>query len=234
MSATIVPLQAVLFDLDGTLNDTAPDMTAALNRLREEKGLRALPYELLRPYVSRGSNGLLNVGFGGDPADAARAALVERFLALYNADLCRHSQPFDGILDVLSWLESRGVPWGIVTNKPGWLAQPLLTDLALLARAGCLVSGDTLPERKPHPRPLLYAAEQLGVAPEACLYVGDDLRDAEAGRAAGMGVLVALWGYIPPDHDPDGWDADAWVQTPGALLAWLQARTLARRRPACS
>ena len=224
------PLEAVLFDLDGTLVDTAPDMTAALNRLREEKGLRALPFDLLRPYVSRGSNGLLNVGFGEDTGDGMRATLVDRFLALYETDLSQHSKPFAGMEAVLQWLEARGVPWGIVTNKPGWLARPLLAELALLDRAGCLVSGDCLPERKPHPRPLLHAADLIGAAPGACWYVGDDLRDVEAGRAAGMSTLVALWGYIPPDHDPNAWDADAWVQTPDELLAWLETQALAERR----
>ena len=223
------PLQAVLFDLDGTLVDTAPDMAGALNRLREEHGLDALPYDRLRPYVSRGSNGLLGVGFGAGPSDAERAELIERFLAIYNARLCDESKPFDGMSAALDWLEARGVPWGIVTNKPGWLARPLLDRLGLSARAGCLVSGDCLPERKPHPRPLLYAAELLDVAPAACIYVGDDLRDVEAGRAAGMGTVVARWGYVPPDQDPAEWGADLQIESPDALLAWLRTLPLAAR-----
>ena len=223
------PLQAVLFDLDGTLVDTAPDMAAALNRLRAEHGLDALPYERLRPYVSRGSNGLIGVGFGAVPNDAERAEMIERFLAIYNARLCDESKLFAGMTAALDWIEARGIPWGIVTNKPEWLARPLLTQLSLLARAGCIVSGDSLPERKPHPRPLLHAAELLRVAPSACVYVGDDLRDVEAGRAAGMGTVVARWGYVPPDQDPSEWGADTQIETPAALLAWLRAQTLAPR-----
>jgi phosphoglycolate phosphatase len=222
------PLQAMLFDLDGTLVDTAPDMAGALNRLREEHGLPGLPYERLRPYVSRGSNGLLGVGFGAASSEAERTRMIERFLAIYDAHLCDESKPFDGMSAALDWIEERRVPWGIVTNKPDWLARPLLTQLGLLARAGCLVSGDSLPERKPHPRPLLYAAETLRVAAGACVYVGDDLRDVEAGRAAGMGTIVARWGYVPPDQDPSEWGADTYVDSPAALLSWLRAQTLAR------
>ena len=222
-------LQAVLFDLDGTLVDTAPDMAAALNRLREERGLEALPYERLRPYVSRGSNGLIGVGFGATPSDAERAEMIERFLAIYDARLCDESTLFDGMAAALDWIERSSVPWGIVTNKPEWLARPLLTQLGLVARAGCIVSGDSLPERKPHPRPLLHAAELLRVAPSACVYVGDDLRDVEAGRAAGMGTVVARWGYVPPDQDPSEWGADTQIETPAALLAWLRTQALAPR-----
>jgi phosphoglycolate phosphatase len=224
------PLQAVLFDLDGTLVDTAPDMAGALNRLREEHGLEPLPYERLRPYVSRGSNGLIGVGFGAAPSDAERARMIERFLAIYDARLCEESKLFDGMPGALEWIEGRGAPWGIVTNKPEWLARPLLTQLGLLARAGCLVSGDSLPERKPHPRPLLHAAELLGVTPSACVYVGDDLRDVEAGHAAGMGTLVARWGYVPADQDPSEWGADTQIDTPAALLTWLRAQTFAPHR----
>jgi len=226
VSAT-APLRAVLFDLDGTLIDTAPDMAAALNRLRREHGLEPLPYATLRPYVSRGSNGLLNVGFGKQPTDDERAKLVERFLEIYNANLCDESKPFDGITATLAWLEQRGVPWGIVTNKPNWLARPLLDGLGLLARTACLVGGDSLPERKPHPRPLLHAAELLGVNAADCVYVGDDLRDVEAARAAGMGSIVARWGYVPPDEDPATWGADGEVADPDALLAWLRAQSIA-------
>src|SRR5262245_18625087 len=222
-------MQAVLFDLDGTLIDTAPDMTAALNRLRREHGLEELPYPSLRPYVSRGSNGLLNVGFGAQPTEAERARLVERFLAIYSANLCDESQPFDGMLAALAWLEERRLPWGIVTNKPNWLARPLLEELGLLSRAACLVGGDSLPERKPHPRPLLHAAELIGARPAACVYVGDDLRDVEAARAAGMASIVARWGYVPPDEDPSTWGADGEGAGPIALLRWLRAQPVAAR-----
>jgi N-acetyl-D-muramate 6-phosphate phosphatase len=219
-------LQAVLFDLDGTLVDTAPDMTAALNRLRVEHGHDPLPYAQLRPYVSRGSNGLLSVGFGDGQPTAERAALVERFLTLYSGDLCGASRLFDGMAATLEWVEQHALPWGIVTNKPGWLARPLLESLGLAARAGCLVSGDCLPERKPHPRPLLHAAQLLARAPSACVYVGDDLRDVQAGQAAGMQTLVARWGYVPPDQVPADWNADVYLDSPRELLEWLRARPL--------
>jgi phosphoglycolate phosphatase len=223
------PLQAVLFDLDGTLLDTAPDMAGALNRLRAEHGLDALPYALLRPYVSRGSNGLLTVSIGAKDTDAGRAALVERFLAIYSAHLCDETKPFDGMSAVLAWLEERNVPWGIVTNKPIWLARPLLAQIGLLTEAACLVGGDSLPERKPHPRPLLHAAELIGADGGACVYVGDDLRDVQAAHAAGMGSIVARWGYVPPDEEPSTWGADDEVESPHALLAWLRTQSFVKR-----
>jgi phosphoglycolate phosphatase len=223
-----MPLEGVFFDLDGTLVDTAPDMTAALNRLRAEHGLPEMPYAELRPYVSRGSPGLVGAGFG-DLAEDDRARLTGRFLALYAEGLCVASAPFAGILDVLDHLDAHALPWGIVTNKPGALARPLLERLALGDRMHCLVSGDCLPVRKPHPLPLLHAASLVGAAPERCVYVGDDLRDVEAGRAAGMRTLVARWGYVPPDQDPDAWHADGHLDSPAHLLAWLRGEAPAAR-----
>ena len=213
-------IAAVLFDLDGTLIDTAPDMISALNELRAEDGLDALPYAVARTQVSHGSSGLVSLAF---PAASGSAfeTLRSRFLALYNDRLADETRLFDGCEEVLDALESQGRPWGIVTNKPGFLTLPLLAALDLSARAGCVVSGDTLPQRKPHPAPLLHAATLLGVAPQHCLYVGDAERDIQSARAAGMTVIVARYGYLGPDDDPDAWAPDGEIDAPTDLLDWL-------------
>jgi len=213
-------IEAVLFDLDGTLIDTAPDMIAALNGLREEEGLDALPYDVARTQVSHGSSGLVSLAF---PAASGSAfeTLRSRFLALYNDRLAEETRLFEGCEAVLEALESEGRPWGIVTNKPAYLTTPLLNALDLARRAGCVVSGDTLPQRKPHPAPLLHAAGLLGVAPARCLYVGDAERDIQSARAAGMTVLVARYGYLGPEDDPVAWAPDGQIQTPSDLFGWL-------------
>lgn len=208
---------AVLFDLDGTLADTGPDLAAALNTMLSSDGHAALPYASIRPWVSWGALRLIRLGYG-EQLDAIRTAeLRQRFLACYEACICRESRLFPGIDEALEALESAGVPWGIVTNKPGWLTEPLLAGLGLNERAGTVISGDTLPYAKPHPMPLLHAARELGVVAERCIYVGDNVRDIEAGRAAGMYTVAAAWGYIPPDDDPVGWLADHLVLAPEAL-----------------
>jgi len=211
---------AVLFDLDGTLLDTAPDMIAALNALRRAEGLPDLPFEQLRGHVSHGAIRLIERGFqlGTGPRFEA---LRLRFLDLYRQDLAVRTRLFDGLGEVLDTLEVLRVPWGVVTNKPGWLTEPLLAAVGLAARAGCVVCGDTLHERKPSPAPLLHAAAQLGTAPAACTYVGDAERDVQAGRAAGMRTLVAAFGYIDSDEDPVTWQADGIVTRPDDLLAAL-------------
>jgi phosphoglycolate phosphatase len=213
-------IEAVLFDLDGTLIDTAPDMIAALNGLRAEEGLEPLPYEVARTQVSHGSSGLVSLAF---PAASSSAfeTLRSRFLALYNDRLATETRLFDGCEAVLDALETAGQPWGIVTNKPGYLTTPLLAALDLTRRAGCVVSGDTLPQRKPHPAPLLHAAGLLGVEPALCLYVGDAERDIQSARAAGMPVLVARYGYLGPNDDPEAWAPDGQIQTPSDLFDWL-------------
>ena len=174
---------ALLLDLDGTLLDTAPDMGGALNRLRLEWGLDPLPHSTIRPVVSHGAMRLVKLGFP-DAAGEHFEQLRLRFLDLYAQNLAEHTRPFPGIEPVLDELERRGVPWGVVTNKPAWLTDPLMAALGLDRRAGCVVSGDTVAERKPHPLPLLHAAGLVGVAPERCVYVGDAERDIQAGRAA--------------------------------------------------
>jgi 2-phosphoglycolate phosphatase len=220
MSTTPQQVRAVLFDLDGTLIDTAPDMVGALNLLREQEQLAPLAYALARTQVSHGSTGLLRLAF---PAvDAARfEELRARFLDLYAARLAQQSALFEGCAEVLDALAAHDIVWGVVTNKPGWLTVPLLRALQLEDRAGCVVSGDSLPERKPHPLPLLHAARCLQLPPGDCVYVGDAQRDILAARAASMRVLVANYGYLGPDDDTPGWAADGYLQSPLALLSWL-------------
>ena len=211
---------AVLFDLDGTLLDTAVDMAAALNAVLSEEGREPLPFAEVRPEVSHGSTGLLRLGFGQlEPATEQR--LRERFLSLYAADLHSGTRLFEGMARVLAEIERRSIPWGVVTNKPGWLTEPLLDALEMTERAACVVSGDTLPERKPHPAPLHHAAALIGADPRECIYVGDAERDVQAGRAAGMRTIVAAYGYIPEREHPHRWGADASVEHPAELHEWL-------------
>jgi phosphoglycolate phosphatase len=216
-------IAAVLFDLDGTLLDTATDMVPALNQVRVEQGLEPLPFDLVRTQVSHGSTGMLRLAFpelDGDPFEALR----NRLLDIYKARIATTTRPFPGFDAVLNELEQRGLRWGVVTNKPGFLTMPLLEALDLHRRAGVVVSGDTLPERKPHPAPLLHAARGLALDPASCLYVGDAERDVQSARAAGMPVLVARFGYLGPDDDPDAWAPDAHIDHPAGLLQWLDAR----------
>lgn len=215
------PVRAVLFDLDGTLIDTAPDMAAALNRVRAENDLEPLPYEVLRPVVSHGARGLIDAGFGSDLSDAERDSLIARFLDCYAAGLANDTAPFDGVGELLRRLHASGLAWGIVTNKPGWLTRPLLEALAIQPPPGCLVCGDCLPRRKPHPEPLVHAAALLDVDPAACIYVGDAERDVQAGLAAGMLTLIADYGYIRPEDEPHLWRATGRITHPSDLLRWL-------------
>lgn len=214
---------ALLLDLDGTLLDTAPDMGGALNRLRAEHGLEPLSADVIRPVVSHGAMRLVALGFPAATGDAFESLRL-RFLELYAANLAIGTRLFPGFAAVLDHLESRGVPWGIVTNKPGWLTDPLLAALGLDRRAACAVSGDTLTERKPHPLPLLHAARLVGVQPERCVYVGDAERDIQAGRAAGMTTVVAAYGYLSVSDDPHAWQPHGVVNSPGELLQWLDER----------
>ena len=176
------PAAAVLFDLDGTFADTAPDMALALNRLLESEGREPLPFERIRPHVSHGGRGLIRLGFGLEPGDASYDRLRQTFLDLYRKDLARETRLFPGIEELLGSLERIGIPWGIVTNKPEWLTEPLIAALGLTKRAACLVSGDTTPNTKPHPDPVLYACRQIAVNPAETWYVGDAERDVAAGR----------------------------------------------------
>ena len=210
--------EAVLFDLDGTLIDTAPDMGGALNNLLAEEGLPRLPMQMIRPLVSKGGLVLTRLGFAEHVAESEIEPLRQRFLQHYRAIVADESRLFDGFETVLTKLEARGILWGIVTNKPEWLAQPLLQQLDLAKRSAVLIGGDTLAERKPHPLPLLEAARRMGVAAERCLYVGDDERDIIAGRAAAMQTLVAAYGYIEDASEIPGWQADGVIDQPLELL----------------
>ncbi len=217
-------IRTVLFDLDGTLLDTAPDLADALNKVLEQNGRQSLPYENIRPVVSHGGIALIELGFGLGPGDPAFDGLRKQLLDIYRENISRRTRPFPGITQLLDQLEDRGINWGVVTNKPGWLTDPLLRDLGLYERAACVVSGDTLSERKPHPAPMLHACEQAGSLPAQCVYIGDARRDIEAGNNAGMHTLVALFGYIAADDDTDSWQADAAISTPDGLLSWLDNR----------
>ena len=213
---------AVLFDLDGTLLDSAPDMLATVNRMRASRDMPPLALAALRPTVSKGARAMSSVAFPHLSAEEI-AALVPEFLDIYRQELGRHSRPFDGVEEMLAALEQAGTVWGIVTNKPEYLAREVVPQLGWQSRCAVLVGGDTLAERKPHPLPLLHAAEALGMPAAHCAYVGDDERDIVAARAAGMPSVVALWGYRLDGDDPIAWQGDVMVDEPQALLdptAW--------------
>ena len=214
-------VQAVLFDLDGTLVDSAPDLAGAANDLRLERGLEPLPFERLRPMVGAGARGMVGVAFGTRPGDEGYDILRERFLVIYAGRLLQATTVFEGVWPVIETLESRGIAWGIVTNKAHHLAHAVSSGLGLHPRAAVLIGGDTTPYAKPHPEPLREASRRIGCDPAACLYVGDDLRDMQAARAAGMGALAALWGYLGEGDPPSEWGADHLLTDPGALLAHL-------------
>ena len=207
----------VLFDLDGTLLDSAPDFVATIGVLRSRHGRPPISEAALRPHVSRGSRAMLKAAFP-DMDDAAREALVQPFLDIYRGELGRHGGPFDGVATLLAGIEDRGSRWGIVTNKPEALARALLPLLGWEKRCAVLVGGDTLPVCKPDPRPLLHAAKAQNLGAGDCAYVGDDERDIIAARAAGMSSLVALWGYRLDSDDPLAWQADAMFDGAGDLL----------------
>jgi len=200
--------QAVLFDLDGTLVDTAPDMVRVLRALQRDRGISPVHYELGRSNVSNGAVGLLRIGFPGAD-DALLEELRLEYLERYSAGICLESTLFQGLENLLDVLDAAEIPWGVVTNKPANLTDPLLQALQLEERLACAVSGDTLALRKPHPAPLLHACELASVEPQASIYVGDAARDIEAGRAAGMSTVAAGYGYITDDDDPERWGADA-------------------------
>ncbi len=216
-----MPVRAVLFDLDGTLADTAADLARALNRVRGERGLGPVPPALTRPHTSKGARGLLGVGMGIAPEHDSYESLRERFLEYYARDLCVDTKLFDGIPELLAALRARGLAWGVVTNKPERFTAPLMRRLDPEGTAACVVSGDTTPKAKPAPEPLLHAARSLRLAPAQCLYLGDDLRDVQAARAAGMGVVVAAWGYLGDAGDPAGWGADAVIAHPRETLNYV-------------
>ena len=221
LSTPLAAPRAILFDLDGTLADTAPDLAAAVNYLRTMRGLDPTPYDVLRPTASAGARGMIGAAFGLAPGDAGYEELRLQWFDRYQSAMAVHSTRFDGVDALLEGLLAAGMAWGIVTNKPARFTDPLLPQIGL-AHAGCIVSGDTTPHAKPHPAPLLEGARRLGLAPETCWYVGDDLRDIEAGRAAGMVTVACAWGYCG-NIEPASWGADYVLETPAALLATLLA-----------
>ena len=211
---------AVLFDLDGTLADTAPDLAAAVNRMLAEHGQPPVALARLRPFASAGARGLLHVAFGMKPGDPDYAALRETFLEYYAEDICRHTRLFPGVAELLQALEARGIPWGIVTNKATRFTEKIIAELHL--SPDCVACGDTTPHLKPHPASLLHAVGQLKLPPADCFYLGDDLRDMKAAQAAGARPVAVDWGYHHPEHGgPDTWHASAILKHPLELLSHL-------------
>jgi phosphoglycolate phosphatase len=221
--ARALDVAAVLFDLDGTLADTAGDLAGALNRVRAERGLPALPVADLRAHASAGARGMLQAGMGIGTDAAEYPELRDAFLAHYAQCLAETTRLFDGVEGLLDALDARGLPWGIVTNKATRFTGPVVASLGLDRRARTVVSGDTTPHAKPHPAPMHHAADALGVPPPRCVYVGDDLRDVLAGNAAGMPTLVARWGYLGTGEPHDHWPATGGADDPLGILAWLPA-----------
>jgi len=208
----------ILFDLDGTLVDTAHDLAYALNLQRQRHGLDILALDVIRPYASHGSKGLLSIGFDLSPEDDNFSAMREEYLGLYDQVLTRKPVLFEGVAELLETLDKKSVAWGVVTNKPRRFTQPLMQNIGLLQRAACVVSGDDALRPKPYPDTLLLACEQAGVNPQVCWYIGDAERDIQAGKAAGMQTVVALYGYLGVDDQPAEWGADALVNAPLELL----------------
>lgn len=216
-------IKTVLFDLDGTFADTAPDLADALNRTLLANAKPALDFEKIRPVVSHGGRALIELGFGIQPDDPTFEPLRLQLLDFYKADIARHTQLFPGIVECLQQIQDRRMTWGIVTNKPGWLTTPLLDSLSLPVAPCSIVSGDTLAQRKPDPAPLLHASQQCASEPNRCLYVGDAERDILAGRRAGMVTMVALYGYIGDQEDPQQWQADTTITHPQDILPWVDS-----------
>jgi len=219
-------LKTVLFDLDGTLIDTAPDLADALNFTLSNNDYPEISLQKIRPHVSNGSIALVKFGFGIDNTHQKFELYREQLLNYYTANIARKSCLFSGISKVLENIEARGLNWGIVTNKPSYLTKPLLTQLNLLERAVTVVSSDTVEFRKPHPAPMLYACKEAGSDPAECVYIGDAKRDIEAGKNANITSLVALFGYINEYDDPESWGADGYIHHPINIIAWIDDNCL--------
>lgn len=224
MTATVIDfaeVQAVLFDLDGTLIDSAPDLGAAADKMRLDRGLPSLPAARYRPMAGAGARGMIGVALGLTPEHDEFAALREEFFVNYERCMLQNTRVFEGIAELIAQLEVLELPWGVVTNKAARFTDPLTRAIPLFASARTVISGDTTPHAKPHPAPLLEAARQLAIAPARCLYVGDDERDIVAGRAAGMGTVAATYGYLGQQADASQWGAHASINSPRALLQLL-------------
>lgn len=217
----MIGTKAVLFDLDGTLIDSAPDLGAAADKLRTDRGLPPSPIERYRPMAGAGARGMLAIAFGITPEAPEFEALREEFFVNYESRLLCETRPFAEVAQLIEALRERGLRWGVVTNKAARFTEPLTRAMTLFATAGVIVSGDTTPHPKPHPAPLLEAARRLGIDPAGCIYVGDDERDMQAGRAAGMRTVAATYGYIGAQANTTLWLADAAIASPLELLQWL-------------
>ena len=215
------PIQTVLFDLDGTFADTAPDLAHALNQTLAAHHEPTLTVEQIRPAVSHGGKALIELGFKISDSNPGFEPLRLELLEFYKQDIATHTILFDGINALIEQLPLLGISWGIVTNKPGWLTDPLMSALGISDQACSIVSGDTLAQRKPDPEPLLYAAKQCGIAAEACLYIGDAERDIVAGKRANMRTMVARYGYIETDSHPADWQADIYIDHANEILDWV-------------
>lgn len=214
-------ISAILFDLDGTFADTAPDLGAALNYVRNLHGLAPIPMEEIRPYASHGAAGLLKLGFNIEPDESGYTGLRDDFLSYYAANICVHTTLVPGMRELIGTLEQYNLPWGIVTNKPHRFTFPLIQALGYVQRAACLISGDTCPRAKPYPDSLLMACNLLKIPPQACLYLGDDKRDADAAQAAGMSFITARYGYIGSPNELTNWPAHGSIDFPSQLLQYL-------------
>ena len=210
-------ISAVLFDLDGTLVDTAPDMAHSLNLLLEEQGEKTLDHDFIRPHVSNGSVALVKLGFGDELEIARLEELKKRYLEIYQQNIHINSRLFPGMEKLLNEIEETGKKWGVVTNKPSWLTEPLLISMGLAERTACMVSGDTTEQRKPHPEPMFHACELIGVPASECIYIGDAQRDIEAGKNANMKTIIATYGYIGDWEDMNAWGADALIDQPAEI-----------------
>ncbi|MFT6625176.1 MAG: phosphoglycolate phosphatase [Cycloclasticus sp.] len=214
-------VEAVLFDLDGTLVDTAPDLACALNAVLQQQQLEALPYSVIRPIVSNGAEALIKFGFGTELPDEQYQTIKSNFIRYYQQNIAAQSILFAGLELALRHLESAGIPWGIVTNKPEYLTRPLLEKMDLYQRADCIVCGDQVNNPKPHPEPIYLACQQMGVLPSNAVYIGDAERDIRSGRLAGLKTIACAYGYIPATDDINNWQADSIMQNSSELLEWL-------------
>lgn len=215
-------ISTVLFDLDGTFLDTAPDLATALNIVLKQHNRKTLPFEKIRSFSSTGTRGLLGLGFHIDENHPQYPQLRAQFLHAYHQHLFDETQLFPGMESVLDYLKTQNIPWGIVTNKPEHLARQLLDNLNLAKKCACVIGGDTLAKRKPDPEPLLHAAELLGRTAIECVYIGDAERDIEAARRANMTSIAALYGYIAGHEQPQTWDADHYIESPEQIISWIQ------------
>ncbi len=215
-------MRAVLFDFDGTLADTAPDLGGTLNDMRAARALKPVPMEALRPHTSAGARGLLKIGFGIDPDSPDYETMRTEFLTRYGTRSCVDTVLFPGIDDLLTCIEAKHLLWGVVTNKPERYTLPIVEALGLAGRAACVVGGDTTAHAKPHPAPMFEAARRIDVPPETCWYVGDDLRDVQAARASGMRSVAVAYGYLGTENGgPEDWNADLVIAQPLDLVPHL-------------